>query len=80
MFALKKQQYAVAILRAYNRPTQRPARSWPDSSIGGALHLHRRCQGSNSRSGLTKNYQDHISRSNNMIYRLLSKLFRHYPM
>jgi len=31
---------------------QRPAPSWPDSTTGGALHRHRRGQGSNPRSGM----------------------------
>ena len=38
-------------LRAHNRPTKRPAPSWPDSSTGRARHRHRRGQGSNSVQG-----------------------------
>ena len=44
--------YLSLHLRAYNRPTQRLAPSCPDSSTDGALHRHRRGQGSNPRSGL----------------------------
>ena len=34
-------------LQAFNRPTQRPAPSWPNSSTGRTLHQHPRGQGSN---------------------------------
>ena len=33
-------------LRAYQRPTLRPAPGWPGNSTAGALHRHRRGQGS----------------------------------
>ena len=41
---------------AYNRPTERSAPSWRDSSIERTLHRNRRGQGSNPRSCLSRCY------------------------
>lgn len=37
---------------AHKQSTKWPAPSWPDNSIGRAMHLHRRSKGSSPRSGL----------------------------
>ena len=42
-----------------NRPTQRVAPSWPNSSTGAALHRHRRGQASNPRLGMNLSGRSH---------------------